>query len=496
MWRSRPVAAIALLSCSLYVPVAFAETQSFTPAGDSYVQSGSPNANNGSKIVMDASDTRDGLVRFDIGAIPSGATITSATLTLVATSVGSASTVKNYGAHRILADWADGTVTWNTPGSTAGTHFASSPASTTAVSVVGSYTWDVAGDVTSFVDGSVTNYGWRIIWSSNTSGTNKQVDFGTKENGTAANWPSLTVTYTFPSSSSAPASSSDASSSAPASSAPPSSDISSSVGSSVASSFEALPSTSAPSPTTGGGGGGKPPRRVIFSGLAYPDSTVEILRKTADDDYYNPAERTTLAEDGSFSVEYTGLTDAAAFLFALRVKDREGNDTGILAFNVPKYVEVWTVKDILVPPTISFEQFTMTKNAVTKIAGFATPNHTVELELDGTTYGAAKADASGFWTIAMDTTYLAYGEHSARVRQVAADGSASNFSFTRVFELSKLPSPKADLNIDATVDIRDWSIFLFRWGHKDEGVRLQNDMNGDGAISIFDFSIFLQAMKM
>lgn len=492
---SRPIAAIALLACSLYIPVAFAEMQSFTPAGDSYVQSGSPNANNGSKIVMDVTDTRDGLVRFDLSAIPSGATITSATLTLVATSVGSVSAVKNYGAHRVLADWAEGTVSWNTPGSTAGTHFASSPASTTAVSTVGSYTWDVAGDVTSFVGGSATNYGWRIIWSSNTSGTTKQVDFGTKEHGTAAHWPSLTVTYTLPSSSSAPASSSDASSSVPASSAPPSSDISS-AGSSVASSSEASPSPSAPSPTTEGGGGGRPPRRVTFSGMAYPKSTVEILRKTADDDYYKPAERTTLAEDGSFSVEYTGLTDAAEFLFALRVKDREGNDTGILAFNVPKYVEIWTVKDILVPPTLSFEQSAMTKNTVTKIAGFATPHHTVELELDGTTYGEAKADASGVWTIAMDTTYLAYGEHSARARQVAADGRASNFSFTRVFALSKLSSPKADLNADAAVDIRDWSIFLFRWGHEDADVRLRNDMNGDGTISIFDFSIFLQAMKM
>lgn len=203
-----------------------------------------------------------------------------------------------------------------------------------------------------------------------------------------------------------------------------------------------------------------------------------------------------LSEDGSFSVEYTGLTDAAEFLFALRVKDREGNDTGILAFSVPKYVEIWTVKDILVPPTLGFEQATMTKNAVTKVTGFATPHHTVELELDGEKYGEAKADASGEWTIAMDTTYLAYGEHSARVRQVAADGRASNYSFTRVFVLSKLPSPKADLNADAAVDIRDWSIFLFRWEHEDAAVRLQNDMNGDGTISIFDFSIFLQAMKM
>ena len=42
-----------------FLPGAFADSQSFAPSGDSYVQSGSPNVNNGSKIVMDVNDTRD-----------------------------------------------------------------------------------------------------------------------------------------------------------------------------------------------------------------------------------------------------------------------------------------------------------------------------------------------------------------------------------------------------------------------------------------------------
>lgn len=195
-----------------------ADTSSFNSSADSNLKSGSPNTNFGSNTIMDLTDTRDGVVHFDISSIPSGSTITSATLTLVATAVGSASSVKNYGAHRILVDWAESTVTWNTPGSTAGTHFATSPTETIAVSTTGSYNWNVASDVTSFVSGSATNYGWRVIWSSNTSGTNKQVDFGTKENTTSGNRPVLSVTYTPPDTT-APAAVSNLALSSPSSSA-------------------------------------------------------------------------------------------------------------------------------------------------------------------------------------------------------------------------------------------------------------------------------------
>ena len=73
-----------------------ADTQSFSSSADSHLQSGSPNVNNGSDVVMDLNNTRDGVVRFDLSSIPSGSTITSATLTVVATAVGSSTAIKNY----------------------------------------------------------------------------------------------------------------------------------------------------------------------------------------------------------------------------------------------------------------------------------------------------------------------------------------------------------------------------------------------------------------
>jgi hypothetical protein len=60
------------------------------------------------------------------------------------------------------------------------------------------YTWNVTADVAAFNEGSASNLGWRIIWASNSTGTNKQVDFGARENTTASNRPSLSVTYATP----------------------------------------------------------------------------------------------------------------------------------------------------------------------------------------------------------------------------------------------------------------------------------------------------------
>jgi len=571
---------------------AFADTQSFGSSADSYLQSSSPNVNNGSEVMMDLTNNRDGVVRFDISAIPFGSTITSATLVLEATAVGSATAVKNYGAHRILTDWNEDAVTWNTPGSAAGTHFTASPTETIAVSAKGSYSWNVTGDVADFVNGGAINYGWRIIWSSNANGTNKQVDFGTKENVTALNRPILNITYTPPVATdvAAPAAVSDLTASSPSSSAitlawtSPGDDgnsgtaslydirysadnitdeswplaeqvlgepapLSAGASQSMAvaglsastvyffamKTWDEVPNTSnlsnvlslATLAEEGGGdegdkedevggeeeeeggegeetlpgaanGGGITMRQAIFSGYAYPGSFIEIFQKSIVDESYFVkinSENIKVADDGSFLASYTGLINTD-YLFSLRIEDKDGRSAGILAFNVLLSNDLFEVKNIIAPPTIGFEKASIVKNEVIKILGYATPYNVVELEVDGLKYKETKADQFGFWNFDVDTAHLAYGDHSARARQIALDAKSSNFSLTRIFKLSKAIISKGDLNSDNIVDIRDWSIFLFRWGNEDSALRLQNDINEDGEVNIFDFSLFLQAIKI
>ncbi|TSC94029.1 MAG: outer membrane adhesin-like protein [Parcubacteria group bacterium Licking1014_1] len=259
------------------------------------------------------------------------------------------------------------------------------------------------------------------------------------------------------------------------------------------------PLTPPPAPAPSGGGGGPAvPGKIVFSGYAYPKSTIEVLRKSiADESYLQvPSESIKISDDGSFLISYIGLV-GGDYLFALRIKDKDGRSTSILAFNISfSSGDLFEVKDILAPPTIGFEKASITKNEVMKLLGYATPNNMVELKIDSSKNKKIKADQTGFWSFDVDTTYLSYGEHSVRARQITSESKLSNFSLTRVFKLSKLAVPKADLNDDSIIDIHDWSVFLFRWGNEDSALRLQDDINGDGEVNIFDFSLFLQAIKI
>ena len=111
----------AVLALAVFVPnLALTESVSADSAvivasADTYILSGQPNENHGSDSSMDLNSSRHGLIRFDLSTIPTGSTITNATLTVVATAVGSNTSQKNYHVYRNLTDWGEATATWNTP---------------------------------------------------------------------------------------------------------------------------------------------------------------------------------------------------------------------------------------------------------------------------------------------------------------------------------------------------------------------------------------------
>ena len=252
-----------------------------------------------------------------------------------------------------------------------------------------------------------------------------------------------------------------------------------------------------PQPSAGGGGPGVAPRRAVFSGQAYPQSKIEILRKSMTDEIYAqvPSEHSQINPDGTFLISFTGLI-GADYLFALRAYDKDNRNTGVLTFNVSLFGDLFEAKDILVSPTVGLSKSLISKNDVVKLRGYAGPGFVVKLEVDGLKREDVKADSSGLWSFDLGVTYLTYGDHRVRARQVSPDGkTASNFSLSRIFRISQMPSLKADINNDGMVTIGDWSIFLFRWGSKNEELRMKNDLNNDGKVNVFDLSIFLQAMR-
>lgn len=162
------------------------------------------------------------VVAFDIaGNIPADSIIQNVTLTLrMSRTRAGPETIK---LHGLLADWGEGTSnalgnegggassasgdatwvhrffnsdSWSNPGG----DFSSTVSASASVAGSGSYAWgstsQLVTDVQGWLDDQSSNFGWILIGNEAASQTAKRFD--SRENGTDANRPVLTVTYTPP----------------------------------------------------------------------------------------------------------------------------------------------------------------------------------------------------------------------------------------------------------------------------------------------------------
>ncbi|MEM9533386.1 MAG: DNRLRE domain-containing protein [Pseudomonadota bacterium] len=160
---------------------------------------------------------RRALLRFDFSAIPAGSTIESVTLDVsMSRTISGTLTVR---AHRLLADWGEGTsdapgqegtgiaagpndATWaqrrgGQPWSTPGGDFAVLESGRSAIRDVGRYQFAGAGlaaDVQSFVDDPANNFGWILIGNEG-AGFGSAKRLNSRENPDLTTRPVLTVTF-------------------------------------------------------------------------------------------------------------------------------------------------------------------------------------------------------------------------------------------------------------------------------------------------------------
>ncbi len=140
--------------------------------------------------------TRRGLVQFDLSAVPTGSTVISATLGLFeGNNPGEDVT---HGVHAIDEPWLQSAVKWNTLPA----HQAVPTATALIVADVARdfKNFDVTTDVQDFVNQCATNHGW-VVRDQDETGNNEDVNYVAREEGQVSeqlNRPKLTIDFAPP----------------------------------------------------------------------------------------------------------------------------------------------------------------------------------------------------------------------------------------------------------------------------------------------------------
>jgi hypothetical protein len=131
------------------------------------------------------------LISFDIGSIPSGATVESAVLTLCYEAApGGGTQGRGHDLHRATSGWTEALVTWLLQP-------AFDPVPTDSITVPGAkvcVSFDVQPDVQTWVDGTV-NFGWVLKDSLEDTSGNSEAKYHSRESSSSTEHPHLDITY-------------------------------------------------------------------------------------------------------------------------------------------------------------------------------------------------------------------------------------------------------------------------------------------------------------
>lgn len=249
----------------------------------------------------------------------------------------------------------------------------------------------------------------------------------------------------------------------------------------------------------GGGGGYVAPiveTKVIFSGRAYPKSSITLLKDAQ-------VSVTTIAgADANFQLSISGLS-GGNYVFSIYSEDNKGIRSSLLTFPVSVTSGATTnVSGIFIAPTIAVDKSEVKKGDNIAIFGQSAPQSeiTISVNSDEGFFNKVNSDANGAYLYNFDTSILDLGQHFTKSKAAFA-GSISSFSKAMGFTVgtknvaatpvAKCPA-KSDLNSDCKVNLVDFSIAAY-WYKRPLSAAFKimegEKLNNDGKIDLIDFSI-------
>lgn len=234
---------------------------------------------------------------------------------------------------------------------------------------------------------------------------------------------------------------------------------------------------------------------AIFRGLAYPRSTVSLLKN-------GEVVGTVMANaQGAFEIHLRDIRPGT-YSFGVRAEDAQKNKSRLLLFTIAISTGVVTLVDgIFIPPTLTSDKVEVKKGESILFSGTTVPLSEVRLSFDATSIELlkkTKADSTGMWAYTMDSSSLTRGDHDVKVRSIVATDTSpysDELSF-RVGDTTRMRTKataligfraKCDLNNDNRVNLLDFSIMAY-W-YKRLGFPPKVDLNSDKLINLTDLSI-------
>ncbi len=269
-------------------------------------------------------------------------------------------------------------------------------------------------------------------------------------------------------------------------------------GNSIATSTEvsAMPVAAADvSVPAGGGGGGIVDSRqakIIFNGIAYPQSKITFLKDG------QIAATTLSGVDANFEMNPTGIF-SGYYLFSFYATDRDGRRSRMIIFPAVIDAEHPTIiKGIFIPPTISVDKSEVKQGEIIAVSGQSAPRAEIAIAVNSkkTFFAKVVSGNDGIYFYNLNTSDLDYGTYEVKTQASIGNKLISEFSHSiefivgkkTIFEKPAAKCPaKADFNGDCKVDLIDFSILLYWFGEENPPPAI--DLNTDGKIEIIDFSI-------
>ena len=249
--------------------------------------------------------------------------------------------------------------------------------------------------------------------------------------------------------------------------------------------------------SSGGGGGSGGSTRdlgdtsVSISGLAYPNQQINFLLDTKSVG--------TVRANSVGRFEFSTKASPGTATLGVWANDSAGTRSITLnnTFDVTQGA-VTNVAGLILPPTLKVSNAKVSPGSVVNVSGQAIPNAQIELQIGNSALRTERtqSDASGRWSIDLNTTSLRNAEYPLKVRSVTGTApllTQSGFSSTvQLFVgVDGAPSSPSDLSRDGKVNLTDFSILIFWWQTDGGNSNPPADISRNGRVGLEDFSILL-----